>query len=188
MQNFKTHIVVAVRGSSKDDAVAETLYLGPDRAKAREIYLENRTNLDFDFVGMDTLNGFKSRARPKIDAANAQARAEALTRKTREEVEALAVKEEALAEATADAFLRAKAEREEAEARLRELARKGGASIEPDGDGAGEPEQSVDSPRRQSRRAKRREVTGNDGANSDDGDANPEETDSGEDGADALLK
>jgi len=129
MQNVKTHIVIgAVEGKDKKGEKQErkitVLYIGPSRHEAREIYLDNKSNLDFDFVGMDSLAGFKSRGRPKIDKENEAARIEALKVRTEEEISEKANIAEAAARAAGQAQLEAEAERTQAEEKLKALSKK----------------------------------------------------------------
>ena len=140
MQNVKTHIVIGAtegkidKATGKPERKIEVLYIGKSRHEAREIFLENKENLDFDFVGMDTLAGFKSRGRPKIDAQVAKDRAAAMAKQTEEEIFTKANRAKAAKEALGEAALKAKAEEEEAREKLAELVEKSGASLEEDDD------------------------------------------------------
>lgn len=142
MQNIKTHIVVAINGANKSEAEFKVLHIGTDRRKAREIYLENMTNQDFDFVGMSTLAGFKSRARPKVDAATQKAHASSMAKKQKDIIEDKAKKSKAAKEALGEAALKAEADEAEAREKLAELAKKSGVELvdeepqgeEPEGD------------------------------------------------------
>lgn len=139
MQNIKTHIVVGVVGDSKPNAEFEILYIGISRREARGIYLANKRNKDFDFVGMQTMNGFKSRARPKVDAANEVSRAAAMAVRQEEEVTKKANKAQKAKEALGEAALRAEVEELEAREKLEALRAK--ASEQPDDDDDNEPDE-----------------------------------------------
>jgi len=132
MQNIKTHIVVGVKGETKDNAKLKTLYLGTDRRKARSIYVSNQGNKDFDLVGMQTMAGFRSRSRPKIDAENEAALARAQATTQADEVLAASVAAAAARDALGVAALKAEAVEIEAQEKLTALLKKGGASLEAD--------------------------------------------------------
>jgi predicted nucleic acid-binding Zn-ribbon protein len=162
MQNIKTHIVVAINGESKHEADFKVIHIGTDRRKAREIYLANMDNTDFDFVGMSTLAGFKSRARPKIDVETRKSIAASQAKKQEEVIKSKAAKAKAAKEALGEAAIKAEAEEEAAREKLDKLVKKSGASVESD-----EP-QGKKAP---SKKATSKKKSGNT-----------------EDGADALLK
>lgn len=129
MQNKKTHIVVGVTDGKKEPEI-KVIYIGGDRRKAREIYLSNRSNEDYDFVGMDTLHGFKSRARPSVDAETERRRAKAMATKQEAEVMDSANKAKAAKDALGEAALKAESEELKAREKLDELLQKSGANLE----------------------------------------------------------
>lgn len=141
MQNIKTHLVIGATGTDEGRKI-KVLYIGPSRAEAREIYLKKKTDKKFDFVGMDTVAGFSSRARPKIDAAHEKSRAVAMATKAEAEVMEKARIAKAAARNAGEAQLAAEAEEKAARKKLRELVKLSGATIEddePEEDDAPEP-------------------------------------------------
>lgn len=107
-------------GSPKDGKY-DVLYIGVDREKSRAIYLENRSNKDYDFVAMQKMIGFKSRSRPKIDEERSIATNRALAEDAKKVAEAAMVRANAAKEALADAALRAEEEAAKALDKVAEL-------------------------------------------------------------------
>ena len=100
--NKRAYITAAIA-----DGEYKVLYMGPSKEKSRNVFLDNRENQDFDFVGMQIIRGFQSRSRPKMDATNAaHAAAVALTRKE-ESIKEQAAHAVAIKDSLADAALRA---------------------------------------------------------------------------------
>lgn len=141
MQNVKTHIVIGATEGKVDKKTGkparqiQVIYIGDSRHEAREVYLEGRGNLEFDFVGMDTLAGFKSRSRPKVEAEQSKNAAASMAHKTEQEVFEKARAADASKAALGEAALEAEKEHKVAKDKLASLISASGAEIvEDDGD------------------------------------------------------